>query len=537
MQNNNNEFQNNYQDINECTSRGACSISPTISALQEVAILLLQHLAHYILELEKLGGNNQNIKYEILNFLGSLISINEFSDNQLYQIIMREYYLLEDAKNAYQKICKEKQIVPAEIKSSSSISNINSIAQAISMGEKISLNKYKKFNSEQKNLTEILLIVIKSLNLNLIKLCDFERFDSEIYHEILDALDMYNHSKISAQKIYNEINRLARLDNKLQIEIAKLFLEIFGGISEVSVSHSTRQGKAILVSGNNFFDLLNVLESTKDKDIDIYTHSNLLITHAMKRFNEFKNLKGHFGNLTENCILDFATFPGAILLTKNSKNTPEYLYRGRLFSNDYIVPNGVIKIENNDYTELIDSAQNAKGFSKGKTKDDTILGYNEGEIEEKFNYIIENLNNDKIKKLYIIGIDSHLECQREYFNELFSNLKENEYAISFSYSKDQNNILTIPIGNYIPLATNLLKSFFDKYPISSEKLVFFITTCDVMSISNTITLNEMDARNIYMAKCPPTLINPSVLETLAKKYKIKFTTNAKNDLKNIRQNS
>ena len=45
MQNNNNEFQNNYQDINECTSRGACSISPTISALQEVAILLLQNLA------------------------------------------------------------------------------------------------------------------------------------------------------------------------------------------------------------------------------------------------------------------------------------------------------------------------------------------------------------------------------------------------------------------------------------------------------------------------------------------------------------
>ena len=59
----NNEYKNTYIDINECTSRGACSISPTISALQELAIQILQNLSHYILQLEEMGANNNNIKY------------------------------------------------------------------------------------------------------------------------------------------------------------------------------------------------------------------------------------------------------------------------------------------------------------------------------------------------------------------------------------------------------------------------------------------------------------------------------------------
>ncbi len=531
---NNNEYKNTYIDINECTSRGACSISPTISALQELAIALLQNLAHYILELEELGANNENIKYEIITFLASLISINEFNDKQLFDIIQKEYYLLTDAQKTYNEICTKKNIPPKELRRITKLKKETTLSQAIAMGEKIFLDKYKRLTTEQKNLITILLIVIKSISLNMIKLCDYNSFDENIYHKILTTLDLFNHHRVSNRKIQETIDELAKLDSALQLKISQLLLDTFGGISKVKVSHSTRKGKAILVSGNNFFDLLKVLECTKDKEIDVYTHSNLLITHALKRFSEFEHLRGHFGNLTENCILDFATFPGSILITKNSKNTSEYLYRGRLFSNDYIVPNGVIKIENDDYSELIDSAENAKGFSKGKIKEDTILGYNEVEIKEKINKIIEKLNNNELEKLYIVGIDAHLELQKEYFNKLFSNLNDSEYVISFSYASERNNVLTIPIGNYIPLATNILSQIFRKYPITSNKLVFFFTTCDVMSISNIITLTNSNAKNIYMDQCSPTIINPSVLDTFRKKYNVTLLTDAEADLKNIR---
>ena len=535
MQNSNREYKRNYLDTNECTSRGACSVSPSIASMEEVAILFLQQLAYYILKLENFGASNNKIRFEIITTLASLISLNEFSEKQLHTIIVNEYFMLEEVKKTYNQLCKEKNIVPQDIKRISKFNASTTVAQTIALGEKLFLEKYNKISTEQKNLIEILMIIIKSVSLNLIKLNDFNEFDSEIYHEILKTLDIFNDKKLQNKQVMENISKLAMLDYKLQLKISELLLKTCDGISKVEVSHSTTKGKAILVSGNNFFDLLKILEETKDKDIDIYTHSNLLITHALNKFHQFKNLKGHYGDNTENCILDFATFPGSILLTKNSKNNTEYLYRGRLFSNDYIVPNGVIKIENDNYDELIEAAENAKGFSKGKTKENTILGFNEQEIETQIDTIIEKLNNGNIEKLYIIGIDPHSQIQKEYFKEFLTKLKPKEFAISFSYESKKDNVLTINIGNYIPLASAILKKLFDKYPLSSNKIVFLFTTCDVMTISNIIILKNKDAKNIHMAKCQPTIINPSVFETFSNTYSIKTTTNPENDLNLIRK--
>ncbi len=532
----NNEYKSNYLDINECTSRGACSVSPTIAALEELSLSMLQYLAYYILKLKEFGASNSKIRYEIINVLASLVSINEFSENQLYSIILKEYFMLNEAKKTYLSLCKKLNSRPKELKSCYDFSSSTPISQAISIGEKIFLDKYKKRSSGQKNLVNLLQIIIKSVSLNLIKLSDFEEFDDDIYNEILKTLDLFNHKKITLPQISHSISELAQMDNTLQLRISSLLLKSFGGISKVKVSHSSRKGKAILVSGNNFFDLLKILDETRDKDIDIYTHSNLLITHALRKFNEYENFRGHYGDNTENCILDFATFPGSILLTKNSRNNTEYLYRGRLFSNDYIVPNGVIKIENDDYTELIETTLKAKGFSKGKNKEESNLGYDESEIDSQLDDLVENLNSGKVNKLYIVGIDAHLEVQKEYFNDLFDKLKDDEFVLSFSYESDKDNVLTINIGNYVPLAANILHKLFNKFPISDNRVVFFFTTCDVMTISSIITLKTLDAKNIYMIKCPPTLVNPSVFDTFTSKYGLQTTSKVNEDLAKIRQN-
>lgn len=531
-----NEYKNTYIDTNECTSRGVCSIAPSIASLQELIMVFLKQSAYYILKLEKLGANNNAIKFDVINDIASLVSINEFSEKQLFSIAIKDYFLLNNAKNTYRGICTEKEICPGELKTNIKFDESTPIAKAISQGEKLFLEKYKRLTAVQKNLTEILLIIVKSICINLVKLSDFKQFDDEISQEILNTLDMFNHGKNQNKKITDQITKLAQLDNKLQLKISELLLNEFGEISQVEVSHSTRKGKAILVSGNNFFDLLKILEETKDKDIDVYTHSNLLITHALKKFQNFENLRGHYGDTTESCILDFATFPGSILLTKNSRNNTEYLYRGRLFSNDYIIHQGVIKIEDDDYTPLIDSALNAKGFSKGKLKEPSFVGYNEEEIDKQIEQIVKKLENKEITQLYIVGMNAYSEIQKAYFNDLFSKLKPDEFVISFSYDSPKDNVLTINVGNYTPLATNIMHKLFNKYPISSENIVFFFTTCEVMTISNIVMLKSLDAKNIYMATCPPTLVNPSVFDTFRTEYKINVTSSADKDITNIRQN-
>ncbi len=532
----NNKFKNSYSDINECTSRGTCSISPTISGLEEVAILLLQHIAHYILNLGNLGAKNEEIRYKTIYSLASLISINEFSEKQLHSIIIAEYYILEEVKNFYVQLCKEKNIQANKIKSIKTINEKTSIASMIAFGEKILLEKFKKLTKEEKNLNAVLQIVLKSVSLNLIKLKDFNSFNQNAYQELLKTLDIFNHNKVTSAQLLVKINKLVELDNQMQLQISELLLKSFNGIEKTNVSHSTTSGKAILVSGNNFFDLYQILLDTIDKNIDIYTHSNLLITHALDKFKQFKHLKAHYGNSTESCILDFATFPGAILLTKNSQNNTEYLYRGRLFSNDYIVPNGVTKIETNNFQPVIEASLSAKGFSKGKTKPSSEIGYNLDEIKQVFEIITNKLNLGEIKHLYIIGLDPHTESQHAYFYDLFNEIKEDEFVISFSYESKKENIYTINVGNFVPLVTNILKHLFEKYPIESPKIVFYITTCDVMTISSIISLKNKGAKNLYLAQCPPTIINPTVQDTFNKYYSIEKSTTVQKDLEKIRNN-
>lgn len=529
------EYKNTYIDTNECTSRGACSIAPNIASLQELIMYFIKQTAHYIIKLENSGAVNKSIKYNIINDISALVSINEFSEEQLFTLAVKNYYLLKDTKKAYFELCSNMNIACVELKNKVEFDSSTTLSKAISIGEKIFLQNYTRYTISQKNLTEILYTVIKSTCINLIKLNDFDEFDEEMYQQILHSLDLFNHGKIQCQKIREEIKKLALSDYEARLKISEILINKFGGIEKVQVSHSTRKGKAILVSGNNFLDLKNLLERTKDENIDIYTHSNLMIVHALREFRNYKNLAGHYGDLSENSILDFATFPGSIFLTKNSRKNPEYLYRGRLFSNDYIIQKGVIEIIDNDYSELILSAKEAKGFSKGKIKPFTTLGYNEEELDKNFDEIITKLDNNEIKRLFIIGINIYSEVQKEYFQSLFSKLNKNEYAISFtSETSNKDNILTINTGNYMPLATGIINKLFSKHPITDERIYFFFTKCDVMTISNIITLNNYNAKNIYMSDCPPTIINPSVFKTFKKEYNIQTTTTAQKDLEKIR---
>ena len=282
-----------------------------------------------------------------------------------------------------------------------------------------------------------------------------------------------------------------------------------------------------MVSGSNLNDLKNVLLAVNTQNIDIYTNGNLLIAHSFPYFKQFKNLKGHFGTGVNSTILDFATFPGAILLTKNEAQNIEYLYRGRLFTTDKIAPKGVVKIENNDFTPLINSAQQAKGFAKGQNRQPEIVGYNENELDK----IIDKIRSTKPEKLYIIGLSSLSFEQKNYFKKFYSIIDKSDVVITFSYNPQLENVYAFNLGNDYSLLYEVLHKLFSKISLSSDNVVFFLTKCDTNSLTNIINLKSNGAKNIFLSDCPPTVFNPAVLRSFVKLFDIKNMTNPKEDLK------
>ena len=507
-----------------------CSIFPTISSYQEVMLILLRLESNYVLKLEKNNHDCAILKRNIINGISNLISTTGYSDEQLLDLIIRNYNDLIKLKHEYSEICKKDKIKCYNAKLPFRLKPDMGLSDVLSLGHKSSKNK--KMNSEQKTYSELLFVMIKSVSLSLVKLFDYNIENKDAINAIIKGLNIYNYS-FSLPKAKKLIKLLTKTDLELWNLRKKAQNKEFGKLKKVKVSLSTKPGKAILVSGSSLNDLNKLLEATKDINVDIYTHGDLLIAHAFEKLRAYKNLKGHFGSLNENCILDFATFPGPILLTRHATQNIEFLIRGRLFSTDDFAPKGVTLIKNNDFSPIISAANDARGFSKGREKDTIEIGFNTSTLEKKLDLIAKKFNNNEIKHLFIIGASSFSEHQNDYFKSFINLLSKDDYVISFSYNCDCENLLYINLSNNFPLQLNVLEKIFTKININSERITFFLTKCDSNTISRMISLKEQGAENVYLSDCPPMIINPSTMKSFKKLYSINSITNAKEDFESI----
>jgi len=499
--------------------------------MQEIMFILLRQISHYLLKLKNFGIEKENVIYDIMFQLAFIDSLKDLSEAQVLEQFSKLYVNLVKTRKEYMKLCKESNSSCDDLKNLLKFSAKTNLSSILKRGDREFLQKYKRLALNDKYYSEILSGVIKSVCANWINLHDYGAYAKFASDSVLNALNLFNSNRVSPQKIKLYIDELAKYDIELLKQINELQTEKFGKLQYMSVSTSTRPNKAVMVSGSNMNDLKTLLDALKDEEIDVYTNGNLLIAHAFPLFKEYENLKGHFGTGVYNTILDFATFPGAILLTRNETQNIEYLYRGRLFTTDKVTAKGVVKIENNDFTPLITSALQAKGFAKGQTREEEQVGYDENALNAELDKIIEK----NPEKIFIIG-QSNLSIEKiDYFKKFFDLMPDNTYAISFSFNPDKANVLHINIGNDYAIMYNILHTIFEKIPVNSEKFAFFLTKCDVNSLSNIINLKNNGAKDIFLSDCPPLVINPAVLKAFTKLYNINEITTPKEDLDKLKK--
>lgn len=110
----------------------------------------------------------------------------------------------------------------------------------------------------------------------------------------------------------------------------------FGSPSPVRVRTSPVAGKCLLVSGHDLHDLEEVLKLTEGKGVNVFTHGEMLPAHAYPGLNKYKHLVGNYGGAWQLQKLEFANFPGPILLTSNCLVEPRPSYRDRIFTTNAV---------------------------------------------------------------------------------------------------------------------------------------------------------------------------------------------------------
>lgn len=519
MQNN---LYENFQ-YNSCISRGICSINPRISALQAVIIFYLKIYAAYAKNFEL----NYKVKNFILNTLSITINNSEFNDNSyIFAINNFQKEILKILNEFIDKNPEIKFEVEKE-KLDKIFSETSDVILGIKYGEKIINRVLKNVLPEIRDLYNIILLIIKNLSINLLELESYENQNNKILSIIFELLIELNIEKQDQNLLKKEIIKASKANIELIKKIRLAQEKRFGKQIEKEVSFTTRPNKAVLVVGTNIRELESILEALKDKNIDIYTHDDMILAHTFPKFSNYTHLRGQFGQGIENCLLDFATFPGPIILTRHSLHNIENLYRGQLFTTDYITsPKGIIKIKDNNFNEVIKATENSKGFKKGKNCESILIGY---DYDSTINLITTKINNNKYKHIFIICPDDYSIEQKIYFEKLIKNTPKNILIVTFSHSQDKENLIHINTC-YDNYGWFKICEFLQTFNLD---MTIFVPKCLRDTISQIIYLSQFDNINIYLGKCIPTIINPSIINTLKNSFLIKDITNSKKDLEEI----
>ena len=101
--------------------------------------------------------------------------------------------------------------------------------------------------------------------------------------------------------------------------------ETFGNPVPVRVPLDIRKGPFIVVSGHDLEDLHQLLEQTKGKGINVYTHCEMLPAHGYPGLKKYPHLAGNFGTAWQSQQTEFENIPAPVLFTTNSDAAPSQL--------------------------------------------------------------------------------------------------------------------------------------------------------------------------------------------------------------------
>ena len=313
----------------------------------------------------------------------------------------------------------------------------------------------------------------------------------------------------------------------------------------VRVTQNRIEGKCILVTGHNLFALEQLLKQTEGKGINIYTHSEMLPAHGYPQLKKYKHLKGNVGKAWYDQRRLFEKFPGAILATTNCVMPIKGSYADRMFSYDVAGLEHVQKIENDDFTPLIEKALQLP--EANIESDETLVtGFHHETVIQIAPEIIQAVKEGKIQRFFVIAGCDAPGKGGEYYRSLATSLPKNTVILTTSCGKFRFNDVDYGVvpGTNIPRYIDLGQC---NNSISTVKIAMALAEafgCEVNELPVSIVLSwfeqkavaillglfSLGIQDIRIGPKAPHFISEGVLRVLQDMFGLKLIGNVEKDM-------
>jgi hydroxylamine reductase len=525
-----------------CTVAGACGKPADVANLQDLLIWLLKGISFWGVRGRGMGVNDSETNLFIAKALFSTITNVNFDADRFVAWINEAITLRDNLRVRAQMACEQQHGKPCGGGTPEMTvwkPETGSMDELVRKGFEVGIMSDPNLNPDIRSLRELLVIGLKGLAAYTDHAYVLDKTNDELLYFMQEALNATIEEK-TADELVGLVLKCGEMGVNAMALLDEANTSRYGHPEPTMVNLGVREGPAILVSGHDLLDLEELLEQTRNKGVNIYTHGEMLPANAYPAFKKYEHFVGNYGSSWWHQQDEFEKFGGAILMTTNCVVKPRDSYKDRLFTTSLVGWQDVKHIADRknggtkDFSPLIQKA--LQSGSPQELEQGTIpIGFAREAVMSVADKVIEAVKSGDIKKFVVMGGCDGLQNDRSYYTEVAQQLPKDHVILTAGCAKYRYNKLDLGDIGGIPRILDAgqcndsyslayialqLKEAFGLDDINDLPIEYDIAWYEQKAVIVLLALLSLGVKNIRLGPTLPAFVSPNVLNVLVENFNI-----------------
>ncbi|MCM1522715.1 MAG: hydroxylamine reductase [Muribaculaceae bacterium] len=523
-----------------CEIQGVCGKHADTSARMDLLLYAVRGISLINRELRQRGEPNREASHFVIDALFTTITNANFDNESLDGYIRRAFEL----KNILAGKAKKQGI------------ELPDLPQVEFHAEPEEAEKCEEFtgvlaepNADIRGLKQLAIYGCKGMAAYARHAANLGYEEEDVYAIIENAMAETARPDVGVDELFSLVLQVGEGGVKVMDLLDRANTGTYGNPEITKVDIGVRNRPGILISGHDLKDLEELLEQTKDKGVDVYTHSEMLPGQYYPFFKKYPHFAGNYGNAWWKQTTEFEKFNGVFLFTSNCivPARPNCTYMDRVYTTGVVgmpgthhIPDGHPK----DFSELIAHAQKCPPPTEIE-HGEIIGGFAHHQVVELAPKIIDLIKRGKIRKFVVMaGCDGRMPS-RDYYTKFAEALPDDCVILTAGCAKYRYNKL--PLGDIegVPRVLDAgqcndsyslvrialaLKDALNLPSVNDLPIVYNIAWYEQKAVIVLLALLSLGVMNIHTGPTLPAFFTPDVLKVLQEKFHIATISTVEDDI-------
>ncbi len=528
-----------------CTTIGVCGKTEAVAGLEDLLTHAVQGLCLIADAGRKVGVVDNTVDRFVCEAIFSCLTNVDFDPSRFVDLIRETVKLRESLKAKVKAAGGTTDFTAA----AASFTPADSLTGLEEQGVALNFINTLDANPDLQSLKQITMYGLRGLAAYADHAAILGKEDESVYAFVHEAM-----ATLTSEQGLNELVALALKCGTVNLKAMELLdagnTGTYGHPVPTPVPLGHIPGKCILVTGHDLKDLAMLLEQTKDKGINIYSHGEMLPCHGYPELKKYSHFYGHFGTAWQNQQKEMPEFPGAILFTTNCIQKPKDSYKDNVFTTGLVGWPDVAHVSGHgakDFTAVINRALALPSFTDTVDKGSVLVGFARNTVLGVADKVIAAVKSKAIRHFFLVGGCDGAKPGRNYYTEIVEQIPADCMILTLAcgkfrfFDKQLGDIGGIPrlldVGqcndaySAIQIAVALAGAF--ECGVNDLPLSMILSWYEQKAVVILLTLLSLGVKNIHLGPSLPAFITPNVLNVLVENFSIKPVSTPEADLKAI----